>query len=272
VVSEFGGEASSVAEPKEPVPPMQKIEEPAVMPKAPSTELIETKVDEDKAERSKTEEATKMPELLSPSTEATVLKAEKSSAITPRRKRMVNVSDILETTDSKCPASIKKVAEAVKAQTEADTKQIEVEATTIEAEIDIGSSKSAEKESLEIEEVATEERVTEQISTEKLTTHALKALKESIDYIICHASGKGLSKEEEREAQHYAQKLKYPKGALVFNGSGKEYFLYCLPDNKEISVCREMGRSFGFPKLEDGLSVLSKDELADSLAYNSIKV
>jgi hypothetical protein len=58
----------------------------------------------------------------------------------------------------------------------------------------------------------------------------------------------------------------------VFNGSGEEYFLYYLPDNKEISVCREIGRSIGFPKLEDGLSILSKDELADSLAYNSIKV
>jgi hypothetical protein len=58
----------------------------------------------------------------------------------------------------------------------------------------------------------------------------------------------------------------------VFNGSGEEDFLYGLPDNKEISVSREIGRSFGFPKLEDGLSVLSKDELADSLAYNSIKV
>jgi hypothetical protein len=33
-----------------------------------------------------------------------------------------------------------------------------------------------------------------------------------------------------------------------------------------------MGRSFGFPTLEDGLSVLSKDELVDSFAYNSIKV
>jgi hypothetical protein len=58
----------------------------------------------------------------------------------------------------------------------------------------------------------------------------------------------------------------------VFNGSGEEDFLYCLPDNKEISVCREIGRSIGFPKLEDGLSILSTDELADSLAYNSIKV
>jgi hypothetical protein len=38
------------------------------------------------------------------------------------------------------------------------------------------------------------------------------------------------------------------------------------------SVCREIGRSIEFPKLEDGLSILSKDELADILAYNSIKV
>jgi hypothetical protein len=99
-----------------------------------------------------------------------------------------------------------------------------------------------------------------------------EALKENIEYIIWHASGKNLSKEEKREAQHYAQKLKYPKGALVFNGSGEEDFLYCLPDSKEISVCRKMSRSFGFSTLEDGLLVMSKDELADSLAYNSIKV
>jgi hypothetical protein len=59
---------------------------------------------------------------------------------------------------------------------------------------------------------------------------------------------------------------------LIFNGSEEEDFLYCLPDNKEISVYRKMGRSFGFPTLEDELLVLSKDELADSLAYNSLKV
>jgi hypothetical protein len=74
------------------------------------------------------------------------------------------------------------------------------------------------------------------------------------------------------EARHYAQRLKYPKGALVFNGANEDDFLYCLPDNKEISVCWEITRNMGFPKLEEGLSVLSKDELADRLAYNSIKV
>jgi hypothetical protein len=97
-------------------------------------------------------------------------------------------------------------------------------------------------------------------------------LNKIIDYIIRHASGKELSQEEMLEARHYAQKLKYSKGALVFNGSDEEDFMYCLPNNKEISVCREIGKSIEFPKLEDGQSILSKDELADSLAYNSIKV
>jgi hypothetical protein len=48
--------------------------------------------------------------------------------------------------------------------------------------------------------------------------------------------------------------------------------MYCLPDNKEISVCRKIAKNMGFPKLENGLSILSKDDLADCLAYNSIKV
>jgi hypothetical protein len=58
----------------------------------------------------------------------------------------------------------------------------------------------------------------------------------------------------------------------VFNGANKDDFLYCLPDNKEILICREIAKSMGFPKLEEDLSAISKDDLADSLAYNSIKV
>jgi hypothetical protein len=58
----------------------------------------------------------------------------------------------------------------------------------------------------------------------------------------------------------------------VFNGTDEDDFMYCLPDNKEISVCREMAKSLGFPKLEAGLSAMSKDDLANSLAYNSMKV
>jgi hypothetical protein len=124
----------------------------------------------------------------------------------------------------------------------------------------------------ETEPAALEEKATEQIASEKIETSAPEASNKSIEYIIRHASGKELSQGEMLEAQHYAQKLKYPKGALVLNGSNEDDFLYCVPDNKEIYVYQEIGKNMGFPKLEDGLSILSKDELADSLAYNSIKV
>jgi hypothetical protein len=66
--------------------------------------------------------------------------------------------------------------------------------------------------------------------------------------------------------------LKYPKRSLIYNGTDEDEFLYCLPDDKEISVYREMADSIGYPKLDLGLSIMSKDQLADNLAYNSLKV
>jgi hypothetical protein len=213
-----------------------------------------------------------MLEVLSPSAEVTVSKIQKGLAATPKRKRMASVLDVLESVKASSSIPSGKIAEASKMQIEAETRPAEVEAAVSQASAEARPSEPDDKQPSEIEEKAIEEEAIEQSLPEKTVAPAPEALKESIEYIIPHALGKRLSKEEEREAQHYAQKLKYPKGALVFNGSGEEDFLYCLPDSKEISICREMSRSFGFPTLEDGLSVLSKDELADSLAYNSIKV
>jgi hypothetical protein len=244
----------------------QKTEEPAAMPKAPPAKLGEPKansIEETEVER------TKILEVISPSAEVTVLKAQKDLTTTPKRKRMVNVLDVLEKikTSSSTPG---KTTEASKMQIE--TKQTEAEAAKSHAETEAGPSELAKKKSLETGEEETEREATEQILSERTATPTPEASSEILDYIIRHALGKRLSKEEKREAQYYAQKLKYPKGTLIFNGSGEEDFLYCLPDSKEIFVCREMGKSFGFPTLEDGLLVLSKDELADSLAYNSLKV
>jgi hypothetical protein len=265
VVPEFGAGTSSATEIRETVPTVQSTEEPAVMPKVLTVKLVETKVD--KAKEPKVEEIMKMPEILSPPTEATVPKVQMGSVVTPKR-RMANVLDVvLETTKTLSHAPTRKVAEASKVQAEADTKQAEVEAATIQAETEAGPSVSTE-----MERDDPKEKSSERIATKKVKAPGPEASNKSINYIIRHALGKVLSQEEMLEAQHYAQKLKYPKGALVFNGSGEEDFLYCLLDNKEISVCREIGKSIGFPKLEDGLSILSKDELADSLAYNSIKV
>jgi hypothetical protein len=261
VVPEFGGETSSATEAKEPAP-TQKIEELAAMPKTSSAKLAEPKDDNIGVE------GTKISEITSPSAEVTVPKAQKGLTATPKRKRMVNILDALETI--KTSSTPRKTTEAPKTQSE--TRVTEAEAAKSWVETEAGPSEPAKEKSLEIGEKETEKEATEQILPEKTATATPEASSEVLDYFVRHASGKRLSEEEKREAQYYARKLKYPKGALIFNGSGEQDFLYCLPDSKEISVCREMRRSFGFPTLEDGLSVLSKDELADSLAYNSLKV
>jgi hypothetical protein len=252
-VPEFVGETSSATEAKEPTP-LPNIEEPAIM-----SEM--EKIEEPRAEETKTSE------ILSPSAKVEVpmpmLRGQKDLTTTPKRKRMVNVLDVLETIKSSSSTS-KIAAEIPKTQTEA-------EASKGQAETETGLSESTKRELLEIEK-ETEKESAEEILSEKIATPIPEASSEASDYVLRHASGKNLTEKEKREAQFYAQKLKYPKGALIFNGSGEEDFLYCLPDSKEISVCREMSKSFGFPTLEDGLSVLSKNELADSLAYNSLKV
>jgi hypothetical protein len=264
-VPEFSGETSSATKAKELVL-TQRIEELAAMPKASSAKLAEPRADNIEEIRV---EGTKKLEVLSPSAEVTVPKAQKGLTATPKKKRMASVLDVLETikTSSSTPG---KTAEASKAQTE--TKLTEAKATKSQAETEAGPSEPAKEKSLETREKATEKEAVEQILPEKAATPTPEAPSKVLDYIIRHASGKRLSEEEIFEAKHYARELKYPKGALVFNGTDKDDFLYCLPDNKELCVYREMARSMGFPKLEAGLCAMTKDDLADSLAYNSLKV
>jgi hypothetical protein len=185
------------------------------------------------------------------------------SAMTLKRKRMANVLDVLETIKSSSTPP-KKAAVTPETATEISGSK----ASEQEIEAEAGPSEPAKIKPLESEA----EKILKPTFVEETGVIAPEASPKVRDYIFRHASRKKLSEKEKQEAQHYAQKLKYPKGALIFNGSGEEDFLYCLPDSKEISVCREMSKSFGFPTLEDGLSVLSKNDLADSLAYNSLKV
>jgi hypothetical protein len=168
------------------------------------------------------------------------------------------------------------VIETTKALTPTPTKK-DAEAVTVEAEAEAGPSvpietKPAAPEDKPEQQTLDTGMAAGQDMVEKAKSPAPEAPSKDVDYIIRHASGKRLSEEEILEARHYAQKLKYPKGALVFNGTDEDDFLYYLPDNKEISICREIAKSMGFPKLETGLAAMSKVDLADSLAYNSLKV
>jgi hypothetical protein len=72
-----------------------------------------------------------------------------------------------------------------------------------------------------VTEGKTTKETIKQILSGKTLSSTPEASSKLPDYIVRHASGKILSEEEKREAHHYAQKLKYPKGALIFNGSGE---------------------------------------------------
>jgi hypothetical protein len=214
VVPEFGAGSSSATEIKETVPTVQSTEEPVIMPKVLTVKLVETKVD--KAEKPKIEETMKMPEILSLPIEADLLKMQKTCAATPKRRRMANVLDVvLETTKVLSFVLVKKVVPAeTKSQAETETRQAKV--AQVQAEAEAGPLVPTETEPAVVEGKATG-----QIASEKVETPAPEASKESTEYIIRHASGKELSQEEMLETRHYAQKLKYPKVALVFNGSMK---------------------------------------------------
>jgi hypothetical protein len=132
VVPEFGVEPSSAAKAKQTAPMVQSAEEPTVVPKVPTVGLTIPK--DDKAEEPQAEETKKMPEILSPSTDAKLSKVQKISAVTPMRGRMASVLDaMLETTKALILAPSKKIAEATKAQTEAKTRQAKTEAGQAEA-------------------------------------------------------------------------------------------------------------------------------------------
>jgi hypothetical protein len=248
-VLEFAGETSSATEAKKSTP----------LPE--TEELVEVPTTE-KIEEPRTGEA-KTLEVLCPSAKIETGKSQKGPTVTPKRKRMVNVLDVLETIKSSS-ITPKKTVETSKVPTESFV----AEASKQQFETEAGPSEPTKTKPLEAEEI----KMSEPILVEEIDTAAPKAPSKICDYIVRHASGKKLSEEEIFEANHYARELKYPKGALVFNGTDEDDFLYCLPDNKELSVYWEMARSMGFPKLEAGLCAMTKDDLADSLAYNSLKV
>jgi hypothetical protein len=100
-------------------------------------------------------------------------KTQKDLTTTSKRRRMVNVLDVLETIKSSS-STPKKAAEASKTQIE---------------KTETGPSKPAKKKSLEIRKEMEKESV-EEILSEKTTNPIPEASSEALNYILRHASGK----------------------------------------------------------------------------------
>jgi hypothetical protein len=148
-VPDFVGETSSAIEAKEPTP-LPTIEGPA---KVPATEKIE----EPRAEDPKTLE------VLSPSAKIGVATSQKGPAVTPKRKRMVNVLDVLETIKSSSTTP-KKTVESCEVHIETP----DAEVSKHQSETEGGPSEPTKVKSLEVEET----EITEQISAKETGTAA----------------------------------------------------------------------------------------------------
>jgi hypothetical protein len=173
IVPEYVSETSSATEAKEPTP-LPNVEEPIIIPEM-------KKIEESEATETRTYE------ILSPSAKIEAAKNQKGPVVTPKRKRMVNVLDVLETikSSSTTPKRIVGTSE-VQIETFGD------EASKHQAGTEVGPSEPAKVKSLEAKEIET----TEQILAEEIGTAAPEACSEVLDYIVRHASGKRLSEEE----------------------------------------------------------------------------
>jgi hypothetical protein len=149
---------------------------------------------DDTAREPELEKTLMMPKKFSPPTETELPKMTKAPATTPKRRRMASVLDaVMETTKALTPAPTKKVAEAVKAQAEAEARP----SVPIE-------TKPATPEDKAEQQTPDTGMTAGQVVTEKGKAPAPEAPSEDVNYIIRHASGKRLSREEILEAKHYS--------------------------------------------------------------------
>jgi hypothetical protein len=216
------------------------------------------------AKELKLEKTTDQLKVLSPLGTIGLPKPSSVPAVTPRKSRMASVLEtVLESVKTSAPST----AKALNAQTKDARKT--VVASVANAPAEAGPSEAhAKARPSETTPIALEKESVPEKSKSPTPEAPLKEL----EFIFWHASGKQLAEEQVAEVQHYAKYLRYPRGSFVYGGNDEDDFLYYLSDSKEIHVCREIMDNIWYPKLELGLSAMSKDQLADSLTYNSLKV
>jgi hypothetical protein len=174
--------------------------------------------------------------------EVELSKVQKVASITLKRRKMTSVLDaVMESSKALTPASAN--APCVE---DKDTKK-SAEAAVTRVKTEAGPSAPAEAGPTEIVEKNTEPRhsdaakvplsLEEERATEGSKFPTPDAPSEELEFMVRHAAGKRLTEEQIAEARQYAKDLKYPSGSLVYSGTDEDDFLYCLPDNKEISVC-----------------------------------
>jgi hypothetical protein len=156
-------------------------------------------------EAKRSAEGSKISEVLSPSANVETTKIQKGPAVTPKRKRMVNVLDVLETIKSSSTTPKKTVATS-----EAKSEISETKALEQETEAEAGPSEPTKVKSLETEE----EKITEPILAEEISAVAPEASPKVLDYIVRHASGEKIVGKRKARGPALRPKTEVSKGGV----------------------------------------------------------
>jgi hypothetical protein len=177
------------------------------------------------AEEPESKKSAEQPKILSPPQETELPKVSEIPAVTPKRRRMASVLDVvMESTKVLTPAFAE-----VPNMGEKNTKET-AEAVMTQVGTEAGPSVPTETGPTEVVEKNIEARPSDATKTSKESKFPTsEAFTGGLEFIVCHAVGKKLSEEQIAEAMQYAKDLKYPPGSLVFNGTDEDDFLYCLP-------------------------------------------
>jgi hypothetical protein len=200
-VPKLGEGTSSTAEAEQATPTGRSTDESAAVPKLSATGSAEVPIQTAEAE-GKTAKKPDREETTGPP-EPELPKVAKTPAITPKRRRMASVLDIImESTRALTPAPAKKVTKTATARVE----------TEVGPSVPTEAKSAATEQRAEQESPDTGMALEKKNAPEKAKSLIPEAPSEDLDFIIRHASGKKLFEEEIMEAKHYARELKYPKG------------------------------------------------------------
>jgi predicted nucleic acid-binding Zn ribbon protein len=157
------------------------------------------------AKEPKLKKVAEQPKALSLLRETELPKASRIPTATPRKRRMASVLDVvLESVKVTTPASTP--------STEGEVLKKSGEASTGQATSEAGPSVSAEAHPLGAASLILEKESVPKKSKSPVPEIPAREL----EFIVRHASGKLLSKEQIAEARQYANDLKYPQGSLVY--------------------------------------------------------
>jgi hypothetical protein len=199
----------------------------------------------------------------------------KTKALSPKRQRIVTVTEVIEATPPR--ASAPKVlaiesmtaTEAVPSKVAAaeagaeDAKSEDINFESIAADIDKMLLNMATEEA----GAATEETTAANPEKGEMTKDTLED--EAFDFQ--NLVGQELTKAEKEELKEYAISCEYRPGALLF-GSVDDERLGCIRDQTGAKVISTLSKSIGFPKLEADISRYQRQHIVGSLFYSNFKV